>query len=127
MRNEGLSLGGLAYKLISPRARVILLSFIYFYLLLIAGAFGAIIAGALTKLQSGPVAILVLAGAGVLAGHMIYRWRVNILVITGVCVGLALVGIKLGGLLPAPLLLGSLAKSKLTWAIFGIALVLLPG
>jgi len=120
LRNEGLSLGGLAYKLISPRARVILLSFIYFYLLLIAGAFGAIIAGALTKLQSGPVAILVLAGAGALAGHMIYRWRVNILVITGVCVGLALVGIKLGDMLPAPLLLGSLADSKLLWGIFAI-------
>jgi carbon starvation protein len=120
LRNDGLSLGGMAYKLISPRARLILLSFIYFYLLLIAGAFGAIIAGALTKLPSGPVAILVLAGAGTLAGHMIYRWKVNILVITGVCVGLALVGIWLGGVLPAPLLLGSLAKSKLLWGIFAI-------
>ena len=122
LRNEGLSLGALSYKLISPRARVILLSFIYFYLLLIAGAFGAVIAGALVALPSGPVAILVLAAAGLLAGQMIYRWRVNVLVITLVCVTLALVGIKLGGLLPAPLLLGSLAKSKLTWAIFGIAL-----
>jgi carbon starvation protein len=46
LRNDGLSLGALSYKLISPRARVILLSFIYFYLLLIAGAFGAVIAGA---------------------------------------------------------------------------------
>ena len=106
LRSDGLSLGGLSYKLISPRARLILLSFIYFYLLLIAGAFGAIIAGALIKLPSGPVAILILAGAGALAGHMIYRWRVNILVITGVCVGLALVGIKLGDMLPAPMLSG---------------------
>jgi len=122
LRNDGLSLGALSYKLISPRARVILLSFIYFYLLLIAGAFGAVIAGALVGLASGPVAILVLAAAGILAGQMIYRWRVNILVITVVCVGLALAGIKLGELLPAPLLLGSLAKSKLTWAIFTIAL-----
>lgn len=120
LRNDGLSLGGLAYKLISPRARLILLSFIYFYLLLIAGAFGAIIAGALINLPSGPVAILILAGAGALAGHMIYRWRVNILVITGVCVALALVGIKLGGMLPAPMLLGSLAQSKLLWGIFAI-------
>ena len=120
LRNDGLSLGGLAYKLVSPRARLILLSFIYFYLLLIAGAFGAIIAGALTKLSSGPVAILMLAGAGTLAGHMIYRWRANILLITGVCVGLALVGIWLGGVLPAPLLLGSLAESKLLWGIFAV-------
>jgi carbon starvation protein len=121
LRNDGLSLGGLAYKLVSPRARVILLSFIYFYLLLIAGAFGAIIAGALTKLSSGPVAILMLAGSGVLAGQMIYRWRVNVLVITVVCVGLALFGIYLGGMLPTTMLLGSLAENKLLWGIFGIA------
>jgi carbon starvation protein len=122
LRNDGLSLGALSYKLISPRARVILLSFIYFYLLLIAGAFGAVIAGALVALPSGPVAMIILAAAGVLAGQMIYRWRVNILVITVVCVGLALVGIKLGELIPASALLGSLAQSKLIWAIFAIAL-----
>jgi carbon starvation protein len=120
LRNDGLSLGGMAYKLISPRARVILLSFIYFYLLLIAGAFGAIIAGALVKLPSGPVAMLVLAASGALAGHMIYRWRANILLITGVCVGLALFGIKLGGMLPTTMLLGSLAQNKLLWGIFAI-------
>src|SRR5512147_3308362 len=39
MRNDGLTMGGLSYKLISPRARTILLSFLYFYLLLIMGAF----------------------------------------------------------------------------------------
>ena len=44
MRNEGMTLGGLSYKLISPRARSLLLSFLYIYLLLIMGAFGAIIA-----------------------------------------------------------------------------------
>jgi hypothetical protein len=32
----------LSHKLISPRARTILLSFVYFYLLLIAGAFGTL-------------------------------------------------------------------------------------
>jgi carbon starvation protein len=122
LRNDGLSLGALSYKFISPRARLILLSFIYFYLLLIAGAFGAVIAGALTGLSSGPVAIIVLALAGLLAGHMIYRWKTNILIITGVCVALALFGIKLGEVIPAHLVLGSLAKSKLVWAIFAIAL-----
>ncbi|HTX52743.1 MAG TPA: carbon starvation CstA family protein, partial [Candidatus Baltobacteraceae bacterium] len=45
MRNDGLTMGGLSYKLISPRARTILLSFLYFYLLLIMGAFSAIVAG----------------------------------------------------------------------------------
>jgi len=60
MRCDGLSLGGLSHKLISPRARIILLGFIYFYLLLLAGAFGGVIAGALIKITTGPVAIVVL-------------------------------------------------------------------
>jgi carbon starvation protein len=120
MRCDGLSLGGLSHKLISPRARIILLGFVYFYLLLLAGAFGGVIAGALLKLTSGPVAILVLALAGVLAGQMIYRWRVNVLVMTLVCVALAFLGIKLGEMLPADQILGDIAKSKLTWSLFAV-------
>lgn len=121
MRSDGLSLGGLSYKLISPRARTILLSFVYFYLLLLAGAFGGVIAGALIKLPSGPLAVLILGVAGALAGQMLYRWRVNILVMTAICVALALVGIKIGEMFPAPVLIGSLAQSKLTWGIFAVA------
>ncbi|RMF42359.1 MAG: carbon starvation protein A, partial [Anaerolineae bacterium] len=49
MRNDGMTMGGLAYKYISPRARGILLSFLYFYLLLIMGAFGAVVAGLLAN------------------------------------------------------------------------------
>jgi carbon starvation protein len=120
MRCDGLSLGGLSHKLISPRARLILLAFVYFYLLLLAGAFGGVIAGALIKLTSGPVAILVLAFAGLLAGQMIYRWRVNVLVMTLVCVAIAFIGIKLGEMLPADQLLGTIAKSKLTWGLFAV-------
>jgi carbon starvation protein len=120
MRTDGLSLGGLSYKLISPRARLMLLSFIYFYLLLIASAFGAIIAGALTKLHSGPVAIVILGLAGALAGQMIYRLRSNILLTTVVCVALAFVGIWLGGVFPTTAFMGSLAASKLTWALFAV-------
>jgi len=120
MRSDGLSLGGLSYKLISPRARTILLSFVYFYLLLLAGAFGGVIAGALIKLPSGPLAVLILGLAGALAGQMLYRWRVNIIVMTVVCVAIALVGIKLGDMFPAPVLIGSLAESKFTWGLFAV-------
>lgn len=120
MRSDGLSLGGLSYKLISPRARTILLSFVYFYLLLLAGAFGGVIAGALIKLPSGPLAVLILGLAGALAGQMLYRWRVNILLMTVVCVALALVGVKLGEMFPAPVLIGSLAQSKFVWGLFAV-------
>ena len=122
MRCDGLSLGGLSYKLISPRARLILLSFIYFYLLLLAGAFGGVVAGALVKLQSGPLAMLILAGAGALAGQMIYRWRLNILLITVVCVTIALVGVSLGEMFPATKILGTaIATNKFTWGLFAVA------
>jgi carbon starvation protein len=121
LRSDGLSLGGLSYKLISPRARLILLSFVYFYLLLLAGAFGGVIAGALTKLTSGPLALVILALAGALAGQMIYRWRVNILLMTVVCVAIALIGIELGKRFPAEMFLGAaLTQSKFTWGLFAV-------
>jgi carbon starvation protein len=122
LRCDGLSLGGLTHKLISPRSRLILLSFVYFYLLLLAGAFGGVIAGALTKLGSGPLAMIILGLAGFLAGQMIFKWRVNILVMTVICVGLALVGIELGKQFPAEWFLGkTLAESKFVWGLLAVA------
>jgi carbon starvation protein len=95
MRNEGMTMGGLAYKFISPRARNILLSFLYFYLLLIMGAFGAVVAGLLAN-PAVPIGFLILTLAGVLAGQMTYRWKMDMLVTTVVTVLIALVGIWLG-------------------------------
>ena len=51
-------LGRLSHELISPRARVILLSFIYFYLLLIAGAFGNVVVSTAIGLKAAPMAWL---------------------------------------------------------------------
>ncbi|MGE5849549.1 MAG: carbon starvation protein A [Candidatus Methylomirabilota bacterium] len=95
MRNDGLTMGGLSYKLISPRARTILLSFLYFYLLLIMGAFGAIVAGifANPKVTFG---FIILTLAGVLAGQMTYKWRKDLLMTTLLTVAIAIVGIWLG-------------------------------
>ena len=95
MRNDGLTMGGLSYKLISPRARTILLSFLYFYLLLIMGAFGAIVAGifANPKVTFG---FIILTLAGVLAGQMTYKWRKDLVMTTLVTVAIAIFGIWLG-------------------------------
>ncbi len=95
MRNEGMTMGGLSYKLISPRARTILLSFLYFYLLLIMGAFGAIVAGIFAN-PNVPFGFIILTLAGVLAGQMTYKWRKDLLMTTMVTVGIAIVGIWLG-------------------------------
>lgn len=97
MRSDGMTLGGLSYKLISPRARNLLLGFLYFYLLLIMGAFGAVVAGLLAN-PAVPVGFLILTLAGVLAGQMTYRWRQDLLMTTVVTVLIALVGIWVGTL-----------------------------
>ncbi len=118
MRHEGASFGGLSHKLISPRARIILLAFIYFYLLLIAGAFGNVVVSTAIGLKGSPMAWLFLTGAGLLAGQMIYRWKQDIILTTVVCVAIAMVGIWVGNLAPSDQILGaSLASSRWLWAI----------
>jgi carbon starvation protein len=97
MRKEGLTLGGLSYQLISPRARNLLLGFLYFYLLLIMGAFGSIVAGLLANPKM-PIGFIILTLAGVLAGQMTYRWRQDLVLTTVVTVLIALVGIWVGTL-----------------------------
>ncbi len=118
MRNEGASFGGLSYKLISPKARIILLSFIYFFLLLVAGAFGAIVVNAATGQKSAPMAWVLLTIGGILAGQMIYRWKKDIILTTVVTVVIALFGIWLGTVAPSDSILGpGIANSKFVWAI----------
>jgi carbon starvation protein len=118
MRKDGASFGGLSYKLISPKARIILLSFIYFFLLLVAGAFGAIVVNAATGQKSAPMAWLLLTIGGILAGQMIYRWKKDIILTTVVTVVIALFGIWLGTVAPSDSILGAgIANSKVVWAI----------
>jgi len=118
MRNEGASFGGLSHKLISPRARVILLAFIYFYLLLIAGAFGNVVVSTAVGLKAAPMAWLFLTIGGILAGQMIYKWRKDIILTTVVTVLIALFGIYLGTILPSDQVLGaSIASSRPVWAV----------
>src|SRR4030043_1157528 len=100
MRKDGASFGGLSYKLISPRARIILLCFIYFFLLLVAGFFGAVVVDAAIGQKSSPMAWLLLTIGGILAGQMIYRWKKDIILTTIACVLIAFFGIWLGGLSP---------------------------
>jgi carbon starvation protein len=118
MRKDGASFGGLSHRLISPRARIILLSFIYFYLLLIAGAFGNVVVGTAIGLKAAPMAWLFLTIGGILAGQMIYRWKKDIILTTVVCVLIALIGIWIGTLAPSNTIIGdSLANSRVVWAI----------
>src|SRR6266498_4906523 len=79
VRNDGNSLSAIAHRLISPRTRLILFVFIFFYLLLIAGAFVGIMAAILAARPDVPFGILVLAIMGLFGGYAIYRMRMSII------------------------------------------------
>ena len=93
VRREGDTMGALSYKLISPRARNILMIFIYFYLLLIMGAFGNAVGKVLMTNPQVPFGIIAVVLMGVLAGQMTYKWKQDIILTTVVTVVLTFVGI----------------------------------
>ena len=98
VRNDGNSLSAIAHRLISPRTRRILFLFIFFYLLLVAGAFLGIMAATIDARPDVPFGIIVLAAMGLLAGWLIYRRRVSIIGVTILTVGLTLIAMGLGPL-----------------------------
>jgi carbon starvation protein len=98
VRREGDTMGALRYKLVSPRARNILMIFIYFYLLLIMGAFGNAVGKQLMINPKVPFGMIILVLMGVLAGQMTYKWKQDIILTTIITVVLTFVGIWLGTL-----------------------------
>ncbi len=136
VREEGQTFGALSYRLISPRARNILLIFIYCYLLLIMGAFGKIVGYDLMTNPAVPLGVILVIVFGLLAGQMTYRWKRDIILTSVVTVVGSFVGIWLGtlpfvqdifmwlstfGAATSP----ELIAGKLTWAQFLWSLVTL--
>ncbi len=96
VRNDGNSLSATAHKLIAPRTRTIMFVFIFFYLLLVAGAFVGILAAILSARPDVPFGILMLAVAGLLASQMLYKWKMSLPLVTLIVVGIAIVAMVLG-------------------------------
>ncbi|HYT81286.1 MAG TPA: carbon starvation CstA family protein, partial [Actinomycetota bacterium] len=96
VRNDGNSLSAIAHRLIAPRTRTILFVFIFFYLLLVGGAFVGILAGILDARPDVPFGILVLALMGLLAGTLIYKAKANLMLVTLAVVALTLLAMALG-------------------------------
>ncbi len=96
VRNDGNSLSAIAYRLIAPRTRTILFIFIFFYLLLVAGAFLGIMTALMAARPDVPLGILVLAIMGLLAGQMLYRWKMDLIVVTLITVILTVAAMALG-------------------------------
>jgi len=96
IRNDGETFGAISYKLISPRARKILLIFVYFYLLLIACAFGHIITKGISGNAALPFPLLVVIGVAFLVGQMIYKAKTNIILTTITAIVMIFFSIWLG-------------------------------
>jgi len=130
IRREGMSLGGMSYALISPRARTLVSIFIYFNHMFGFGAFAVFIAATLSK-SSAPLAIIIWVLLGLLTGQMIYKWKQSIVTTTVVTVVLSFIGIFVltslgpvqaffkaisGGDKP-PIIFGVVDQSKFIWVI----------
>src|SRR5512136_412946 len=98
VREEGKSFGALSYQLISPRSRMLLLIFIYFYLWLIMGSFGTQVGFNLLTNTAVPLGVIIVILAGILAGQMTYKWKQDIILTSVVTVVIAFLGIWLGTL-----------------------------
>src|SRR5918996_70729 len=98
VRNDGNSLSAIAHRLIAPRARSILFVFIFFYLLLVAGAFVGVIAALLAGRAGVPFGILLLAIMGFVGGYMIYRRKANLMGVTLMVVVVTVLAMALGPL-----------------------------
>ena len=96
VRNDGNSLSAISHKLIAPRTRRILFVFIFFYLMLLAGAFVGILAAILSARPDVPVGIITLALMGLLAGQMMYRWKMDLILVTVITVAVTILAMALG-------------------------------
>ncbi len=116
VRNDGNSLSAIAHRLISPRTRTILFVFIFFYLLLVAGAFIGILAGILDPRADVPFGIFMLAVMGLLVGQMLYRWKMDLILVTAVAVLITLGSMAIGAMGAGPKQ-GTGADGKLATAL----------
>ncbi len=96
VRNDGNSLSAIAHRFVSPRTRTILFVFIFFYLLLVGGAFLGIMGSILDARPDTPFGILVLALMGLLGGWLLYRRRADLIWVTVLVVAATLVAMALG-------------------------------
>src|SRR5574341_2639392 len=96
VRNDGNSMSAVAHKLIAPRTRTILFVFIFFYLLLVAGAFVGILAAILAARPDVPFGILVLAIMGLVASQLLYKQKMDLILVTGIVVVVTVAAMILG-------------------------------
>ncbi len=103
VRKEGRSFGPITYEFTGARGRTNLLAFVLFYLVIISATFIALIAAFWNAFPGTFVATLGILVAGLLCGQLLYRVKMNVFAVTGIGLGLVVLSIILGVLLPVSL------------------------
>jgi carbon starvation protein len=115
VRNDGNSLSAISHRLIAPRTRTILFSFIFFYLLLVAGAFMGIMSSLLAARPDVPFGIIALGIMGLLAGQMLYKWKMDLILVTAIVVVVTVAAMALGPFGATPRLDDTGAQVGINW------------
>src|SRR5256884_2430118 len=122
VRKEGRSFGPITYEFTGAGGRTNLLAFVLFYLIIISAAFIALIATFWNSFKGTTfVPTIGILFAGLLCGQLLYRFKMNVFVVTGIGLALIVVSLYLGTVLPVVLPWG--AWNIAVWA--GVCVLIL--
>ena len=96
VRNEGRSMGPLAYEYIGESGRRILLGYLLFYLLIISAVFIYLIALFWTLWIGSFIAMLITIFTAIIVGQMLYKYKMNIFTVTIFALVLVFIAVVLG-------------------------------
>ncbi|MEM2042880.1 MAG: carbon starvation CstA family protein [Nitrososphaerota archaeon] len=123
VRKEGRSFGPLAYELLGPTPRRLLLGFLLFYLLLINAAFLFVVATVIDAWAGSFWSLLDLTIAAVITGHLLFKRKMPVVQVTLIAIVLLAIGVVIGAVFnwPPP---GTLGPAPYTlWYVPLIALL----
>lgn len=126
VRNEGKSFGPIAYSLVGPQARTLLLGFLLFYFLLITAAFMFVVIVVIDIFPGTFWSLLVLVLTALLVGHLIFNVRMNVVTVTLIAVMLLVIGVVIGAFFKWPPT-GALGKAPYSLWIIPVIILLVAG
>src|SRR3989338_2551692 len=100
IRHRARSIADIAEDVISKRAKIFFLAFVWLTLILVISVFTAICAKTLTADSKAVIPCFGLIGVALIVGYMLYKAKMNIFVATVIGLALLLVCIVLGDLFP---------------------------
>ncbi len=100
VRNEGRSMGPIAYNLMGDRVRKILLVYIMIYLIIITAVFAWVIVDTLNRIVGTFIPVIFILFMGAIFGHLVFRLKVDILIATIIAIIVVFAGIILVATFP---------------------------